>query len=151
MTSEADKAYKFRPYIQEDLNFIQNSWASSYYKGASYHDHVSPEEFHAHHRPIREKILNKPDATIIVCASKEHNDLILGWILVELSKTGQSLFLHFLYIKEAFKGQKIASELIKMALPTRPVICTHLTERAVRIMSRNPNKFKDFSYGPHLI
>ena len=142
--------FDFRSYKESDVNFILNSWGSSYYKGAQYHEFLSPDEFHHYHRPLRERLLYQPRSAIIVCCAKENEDLILGWILVEQPKA-KGLILHYLYVKEAFKGEKIASQLIFRALPDRPVMVTHITDRARKLMRLNPHKFKEFYNAPHLI
>ncbi len=148
---EADKVYFFRPFTPDDLNFVSNSWGSSYYKGANYHKHFSPDEFHAHHRPIRDRFFKNDCGAIIVCCSKEDPNIIIGWIAVEKPKNASGLILHYLYVKQAFKGWGIARELIGAALPSRPVMVTHLTERADRIMYAKSKEFEEFYLTPHII
>ena len=142
---EADSAFSLRPYRESDLNFIQNSWGTSYYKGADYVLFMSPKEFHAQHRPIRDKILKKPSAVAIVACDPNDEDLILGWILVEKPPT-EGLILHYLYVKEAFKGEGISEELIKKALPDRPIFVSHMTDKARKIIGKKKKYFKDFYY-----
>lgn len=143
--------YRFRPYKPEDIPFIQNSWGSSYYKGAEYHRFLAPVEFHHYHRPIRERLLLSQNVAIIVACDPSDEDLILGWILVEKPHKAQGLILHYLYVKEAFKREKLASRLIDRALPEGPVMFTHLTDRARKLMNFNPDKYSDFFFAPHLI
>ncbi len=150
MDQEADKVYLFRPFVAGDLNFVANSWGSSYYKGALYQRHLSPEEFHKHHRPIRDKFFANPNGAIIICASRSDENIIIGWAAVEKPEAA-GLILHYVYVKQAFKGWGIANELIERALPERPILYTHLTERADKIMySNGDGRFKDFYYSPHL-
>lgn len=159
------KSYTFRPYVQDDVNFIQSSWGHSYYSGSSYKDLLAPKEFHERHRPIRDRILARPNVAIIVCVSKEYPDTILGWILVEKPPAPpdgfRGIFLHYLYVKEAFKKEHIATELIDLvATPSKLVLYTHITEQAGRIMgelrmkdkaSNRKDRFEHFYYEPHLI
>jgi RimJ/RimL family protein N-acetyltransferase len=152
VAQEAEPAYLFRPYIESDLNFIKSSWASSYYKGANYQDHLSPDEFHSRHRLIRDRILSKPNTAIIICASKELNpEIIMGWVLVERPEKSPGFILHYVYVKQAFKSEGIARELLSLALPQTPVLVTHLTEKASRIMANNKIKYLNFHFTPHLI
>lgn len=144
------KAYFFRPYIENDIPFIQSSWASSYYKGARYNELLTPEEFHLHHRPIREAFFKRGSSAVIICASIEDQDLIIGWIAVEKPKSSPGLILHYLYVKQAFKGEHIASELIGRALPTEPIMFTHLTEKAAKLMNKDLKRFNNYFYAPHL-
>lgn len=136
--------FKLRPYCKDDLNFIQNSWGSSYYKGAEFNDVMSPREFNAQHRPIREEILSRPNAAVIIACSKEDEDLILGWILIEKPKEG--LMLHYLYVKEAFKGEGVSTELLKKALIEKPILVTHMTDRARKIIRKKKEQFKDYRF-----
>lgn len=138
---EAD--YRLRPYKPSDLNFIQNSWASSYYKGADFVKFMTPREFNQQHRPIRTDILERPSSACIVACGADNEDLILGWILVEKQ---EKLILHYLYIKEAFKNEGISKELIEKALPERPVLITHMTDRARKIIGKKKEFFKDFYF-----
>jgi hypothetical protein len=145
-----DAVYALRPYKESDLNFIQNSWGASYYKGADYLDYLSPKEFNSKHRPIREELLKKPTIACIIACDSQDEDLILGWILVEKPK-GKGLLLHYLYVKEAFKGEGISEELIKKALPEKPILVTHMTDRARKIIKKKKEFFKDYYYAHHLI
>lgn len=151
MTEAEDTPYLFRPYTFDDIPFLHSSWGSSYYTGAGYKQFLTPEEFHSFHRPKRERVFNCDKSTVIVCASKENEDLIIGWIAVEKPKSSGGLILHYLYVKQAFKGEGIASGLVQRGLPQRPVMMSHLTERAEKIIKQNKdNDFKDFHYRPQL-
>lgn len=139
----------FRGYSPEDVPFLHSSWAESYLSGVSAHRGISPDVFHSFHRPIRERFFSKPNATCIICSPDDDPWLIMGWIAVEALPTG--LILHYLYVKDAFKRQGIATALIKRALPLSPVYYTHLTERAARIMARKQERLAAFKYVPHLV
>jgi hypothetical protein len=148
VSTEAD--YTLRPYKAEDLNFIQNSWGSSYYKGADYTDFMSPQEFNKQHRPIRENILKRPTATAIIACDAKDEDLILGWILIEKPKTS-GLLLHYLYVKEAFKGEGVADALLNKTLIETPILVTHMTDKARKILRKKKDDFKNFFYAPDTI
>lgn len=154
MAKEADLAlseFEFRPYVQDDIPFIQSSWGSSYFDGGPIKLHLSPTEFHEFHRPIRTHFFMRERATAIVCVWKKDPNLIIGWIAVEKPRTSKGLVLHYLYVKQAFKHEGVAQKLIKMALPDRPVFYTHSTEKASRIMRKNSEYFTEFIFAPHLI
>lgn len=147
---EAVDLYKLRPYRQSDINFIQNSWGSSYYKGAEYSLYLSPREFNEKHRPIREDLLSSPSTALIIACGIEDEDLILGWILIE-KPTKDGLILHYLYVKEAFKGEGISDHLLKNALPIKPILVTHMTDRARKIIRKKKDYFKDYYYAKETI
>lgn len=131
-----------RPYKPSDLNFIQNSWGSSYYKGAEFLDYSTPKEFNDLHRPKREQILDDPTTAVLVCCGKEDEDLILGYII--LQKSPEGLLIHYIYVKQAFKGEGISEELLKQI--KGPVLVTHMTDKAMKIISKKQSRFKDFKF-----
>lgn len=139
----------FRAHKSEDLNFILDSWGRSVFSGTSAKKYVTPEEFHSFHRPQRMRFFSKPNTTCIVCVPDDDLNQIIGWIAVESIPSG--LILHYLYVKDVYKKQGIATMLIKRALPTSPIFYTHLTEQAARILSRHQDRFRGFKYMPHLV
>lgn len=139
----------FRAANPDDLAFVRNSWGSSYFKGTRANKILSPDTFHAYHRPIRERFLSKPNTTVIVCASAEDPWIIAGWIAVEAIP--EALILQYIYVKEAFQRRGIAKQLIKRALPTIPILYTHLTEKAGKIIARKHEHMAGFRHVPHLV
>ena len=150
MDSEAEKVYTFRPYQESDIPFIQSSWGSSYYDGNSYKKLLTAAEFHQFHRPIREAFFLRGSTAVILCVSKEDQDLILGWIAVEKPRTSKCLVLHYIYVKHAFQGQGISHELMERALPEDIIIYTHVTEKARKIMRRPKIETKQYYFIPHV-
>ncbi len=148
---KTENPFIYRSYKQEDLNFIQSSWGHSYYSGAGYKQFLAPEEFHYHHRPIREKILKSPNVAIIVCAAEFDPETILGWICVEQPRKTNAMILHYIYVKAAFKHEGIAKELIKRAINRDLVFMTHMTEKAARIIRKRPATYENYYMIPHLI
>jgi len=146
-----EAGYSLRPYRESDIPFIQNSWGSSYYKGADYVEYLSPREFNEKHRPIRESILNRPNIAIIVACSPQDEDLILGWVIVEKPLKVKGLILHYVYVKEAFKYERIARTLLIKALPESPILVTHMTDRARKIIRKKREFFKEYVYAPETI
>lgn len=141
-----EKEYFFRPYIQSDVPFIQNSWAQSYYGGDGFKEHINPLEFNTYHRPFREEFLKRPTAAVIICCSKEDPDLIIGWIALEKKKTG--IYMHYIYVKHTFQREGIGKELFNHVKDIRPVYMTHLTLKADRIIDCHKSLFKEFYYEP---
>lgn len=139
----------FRSYNDDDIPFIMDSWGSSYLKGCAAHKYISPDDFHAFHRPIRERFFAKPNTCVIVCSPSDDPWLIIGWVAVEKITSG--LVLQYLYVKSAFKTQGIAAQLIKRAIPTAPVFYSHLTDRAARIMSKKDEQFRGWKHIPALV
>ena len=145
---EAEKSYFFRPYTSDDVSFIHSSWGKSYFSGACYNLSYSPQELEEFHRPLRDKFFASPTATVIICASKEEPTLIIGWIAVE---NANIFTLHYVYVKSVFKDEGIALDMIKAVVPEGPVIYTHLTEKAHKILLRRKDQFRNFYPAPYLL
>lgn len=145
-----EAAYKIRPYKAEDIPFIQSSWGSSYYKGVHYRYLIGPEEFHQFHRPIRERFFLRRGSTVMVCCASENEDLIMAWLAIERPQFTELLILHYLYVKEAFKGEKLATALLNSLTHKGEIFFTHSTERLEKIMNRNFEKYSKHVYAPHL-
>ena len=149
------KPYTFRSYELTDIPFIQSSWGNSYYEGVNGHKLLEGQDFHKHHRPIREAILNKPNIAIIVCASTEDPDLIIGYIIVEKPESSDYSVLHYVYVKQAFKRQGIARELFKRSITKKPVMYTHETITAGRVFTKFKVKNREcldrYFHAPHLL
>lgn len=138
-----------RHYTQEDYNCLMSNWAESYYKGSIAKEFFTPEEFHSFHRPIRERFFAKPNTQVLVCCSSVDPWLILGWIATE-SVRG-ALIMHYIYVKETFRGRGIAKLLMKRAIHPRPVVYTHTTDKAESIIRRKCEFFEEFIYIPNLV
>lgn len=139
-----DKEYFFRPYNEQDLNFISSSWGKSYYDNSDYERVMTEPQFDKYHRPKRTKILNNKDSTILICASKNDPYLIIGWICLTHLSDQKGTILHYLYVKEAFRKLKIAEELLELL--STPVLVTHLTKKGKNILDKN-----GYFYVPHII
>ncbi len=151
MEAAEPKEYSFRSYKESDLNFIMSSWGHSYYKGYTYQYMLSPKDFHLFHRPLRENIIKRPTVATIICSAEIDPDLIIGWIMVEKPENYPGIIIHYVYVKEAFKGRGIASELYKSVVPLiGPVFHSHTTERAERII-KSHDKYKRLGYAPHCL
>jgi len=137
MTSLAGESLIYRPYGEDDIPFIRSSWANSYYKGCTDHKAVATEDFHSFHRPLQDRFFKKPTATVIIAHEESEPDIIIGWIAVEVIST--HLLVHYVYIKNTFKGENLLKGIIeRVNTKRRPVIITHLTDKARRIIKREP-------------
>lgn len=148
------KPYTFRPYTLDDIPFIQSSWGKSYYQEGFGNTLFRAEEFHGFHRPLRESVLNKPNATVIVCSAKDDPNFILGFSIVEKPINNPLLILHYIYVKYSFRGEGIGRELFEKSVVMRPVLYTHETKKSSQIMEKAHRKgkkdFERFIYSPHV-
>jgi len=154
---DESKEYYFRAYNADDLSFISSSWGKCYYNTSVYSKLMSPQDFHAYHRPIRSNILSSKDCTIIVISAKNDPLLIVAWMCIEIPPSNQGMILHFIYVKEAFRGMGLAKELLAMLekhfdnKKNKNVMYTHLTHRGSKILKSKQESFSNYYYTPHLI
>lgn len=125
--------YEFREKTEEDTNFILSSWGRSYFEGTRFRRLVFPGEFHRVHGPLRERLLDNKNVKFKVCVGKE-DGTIIGWIAFERQE-GYAL-LHYVYVKKAFTGFRIASDLLSQMGNPETVLYTHLTEKAEKIIKK---------------
>lgn len=143
---EAD--IEFRPYSVSDIPCIRSNWANSFYKGNQNHKLIPPHDFHMAHRSIIDRFFMRPTATIIVCSRAGDPDLILGWIALEILPS--ATLIHYIYVKFTYKGQKLTRELLSKIPKDKPIIATHMTEKASRIMGAKHENFKEWNFIPHM-
>lgn len=140
----------FRPFTDKDRPFIENSWADSYYGACRLKDSLSPDDFHAFHRPLRERFFNRPTATVIVVSPAEDPEHILGWIAVEVLPN--CTLVHYVYVKAAYRRDyHLSFQLLERAVPSHQVLFTHCTPKASKIMAAHPERFRQFRFAPHLV
>jgi hypothetical protein len=155
-TSSIIKPYSFRPYTLDDIPFIHSSWGNSYYLGLNGHTLIKEYEFHSYHRPIRDKILNRPNIAIIVCSTIKDPDLIIAYIILEKPEASPNvMIIHYLYVKHDFKNQGIAKDLFNSSIHSRPILFTHRTNNLINLIHRfrvrsRPEIERCF-FAPHLI
>lgn len=140
----------YRPYTTNDINFIRSSWANSFYKGCDVHKILTANEFHKFHRPTIDRFFERPTATLIVVHEESEPDLILAWIAVEILIS--HLIIHYIYTRHSFKNISLTTDLIKRVnVKNKPIVFTHLTDKARSIIRNNHIKYRNYSYIPHLL
>lgn len=111
---------KFRPANESDIPFIIDSWLKAYLK--SPHNKLLHKDvyFTEHRRAIEQLELN-----ITVCCNPEFETQLYGY--TAFTKKSYSV-LHFIYVKQTYRGFKIASKLIDNIELMPTVFTTHYTE-----------------------
>jgi GNAT superfamily N-acetyltransferase len=128
-----------RPFREDDAGFVLSSWLKSYATSAwakSVTDQALWDKRRAStlywngHHALVSAILRRPGTLISVAAWEEDADVLAGWMCQE--RRHDAVLLHYLYVRERFRRNGIATELAK-ALPER-VLYTHRS----RVVSRLP-------------
>ena len=126
-----------RSLTTNDTNFVVNAWVNSYY---AFMTGYKPNQkiFNVMQRRLILDIL-KESSCYIAC-NKDDNDQIMGFIVV-----GNDDTLHYVFTKEIFEREGIATMLIKSVNIEKPygISCSHITRQAL-------NKLKGFKlrYNP---
>lgn len=120
----------FRPYNKDDENFIFSSWLNSYHKGSNFCKNLTFPIYYSYHHLVVERFFMRPGHRILIVHPKSDPDLILGYIAFE------GKMIHYVYVKEAFRGDELGSLLLKEAgLGLEGTIITHLTHRCEHFLS----------------
>jgi len=130
------KDVTIRPAERGDMNFVYSSWLSAV---ATSEKRRTPKNLvYKHHRPIMERALE--ESRVVVACMEDCHDQILGW----LCHDGD--IVHYLYIKQSFRGFGLATLLInEVGIPT-PITVTHWTWRLWDI-----SKTHSLVYNPYLL
>lgn len=126
--------FYFRRANVDDVPFITSSWLRSYRNSDEVKGTPNGQYYHYQHKLIEALI---PRSIVIVVANREDSTHILGWAVAEL--TDQALLLHYVYIKNDFREQGIASQLIQFmeGVEKPPAwITTHRTHGLRRLEKR---------------
>lgn len=116
----------FRPMRLEDEPFVFSSWLNSYWddiSGSTFVNDLSKTTFYRYHHKVIDALLKR--SRILIGTPKEDSNVILAYIVME-EKTPP--ILHYLYVKESFRNEGIATYLAKQFVSDfKNLIITHLT------------------------
>lgn len=125
---------RLRPGQPADLRLVLDSWARSYRRspwagtvpGSLWNDVV---------RRSITAILARGSLTVAV--HPEDDALILGWIAWEDGPSG--VIVHYTYVKDPWRQDGVASELLEHVTGTLPWRFTHRTPSGERLLRRFPD------------
>ncbi len=110
---------------EEDLPFIYSTWLRNYKHSSDFAKEIAPAVYYKFHQAAIERII-KRGALVLMAVDNEAPDVIWGWAVVE--KTPEADIVHYLYVKKAFRGLGVGTELLQMAQvnPTK-LAYSHIT------------------------
>lgn len=115
---------------ENEKPFIYNSWLKSFGKTSEARRMVSKIYFENYTRIIDQIFEN--DAYVAIAVSPDDVDLIFGYIVFHWDTDINLTFLHYVYVKEAFRDLKIAKRLLEqihVGIGSEPIICTFANEK----------------------
>ena len=147
---------------QSDMRFVTSSWLKSFRDGY-FANTVGNTTYYPQQHKVLEQLI--PRSTVIMAVSSEDPDHIFGWICY--SKLSGFLCLHYIYVKQPFRGHGLARRLLKLPLDTEDVyndtiLHSHQTSTSKAVLQhrkelpkhKRPEKEYDgprFRYNPYLL
>lgn len=133
-----EEELQIRNFHPTDESFIFDSWAKSFFEDSPFCKYLTHHEFQQQHIPIIGHLMRR--AQIRILSEKASPELIVGYIVF------QPYRLHYLYIKEVFRGMGLAKKLIQFHEESliRGSRVTHLT-----LHGRKLQKRYGFIYSPY--
>lgn len=119
-----------------DGPFIFDSWRRSYIGQSPFTQFIPRKEFDREHSKVISKLIERSTPRIAV--KTEDPDVIVGYIVFEPN------ILHYVYVKEAFRGFGMCRKLIYDSKLIEGARATHLTMRGKNIISQSK-----FIYSPY--
>lgn len=92
-----------------DTSYVYDSWLRHYLANSYFAKRIKSKIYFEGHSAIIAHILSKPDVKIEIACPDDGSDTILGYIVCEPSKN----VCHYIYIREGFRNNGIATALFK--------------------------------------
>jgi GNAT superfamily N-acetyltransferase len=107
--SELLQLVDFVAMAETDINFVRQSWLKSNRSRCGW---APKAEYFALHHDVVEGLLARADTTLAV--NKNDPSQILGWVCAE--KTNGTPIVHYVYVKSAFRKNRLGSVLLNVAV-----------------------------------
>jgi len=121
---------------KEDENFIYSCWMRGvFYNNEYMRGQITEDAFFKMYRSVIKKVLKREDVSCLMACIIEQPDVVVGFSVFEPG------VLHWVYVKQAWRGFGIAKELV----PDGVHSVTHLTKQAAE------HKPKEWVFNPYLI
>lgn len=106
-----EESIVIREYRLDDRPFILNSWLRSY-KESLFAAEIRDNIYYKWHGEIIHKILERGTTKVLIAASREDSDVIVGYLVTERIR-GYDIA-HYVYVKRAFNGLGICKLLFEL-------------------------------------
>lgn len=126
---------KLRQVEAADINFIYSTMLKGLYYGSEYYANVAKATFFHHYGEIITALLNKSE--VAVACLPDDDDIVLGYAIYE-----PEVCLHYVFVKEVFRKQGVATALTGKANTSS---VSHITK-----IGNSIRKAKDMEFNPFL-
>lgn len=136
------ESLELRPILREprdsDMDLVVGSWLRSYRKHAPL---TRDDVYYPGQRQLIGKLLSSAFIRILICASSEQDDTVLGWACAHPDLS----LLHYCHVKEPFRRLGLAKMLINgLELDPQTLRYSHVTRVGQGIM----NRYKNYNMDP---
>lgn len=123
---------KIRRLQETDMSLVYSTWLRGLYYGNDFFKKIDKDAFF----DIYPKVITKlvADSTAVAACLSDDEDVVIGYAVY------QGAILHWVYVKEAFRKQGIATSM----LPDSLKVVTHLTKSGDFIRLKKGLKFIPF-------
>lgn len=126
---------EIRPLKKEDHAFLFSSWLRSY-KQSRFAHRIKNDIYFMWHHILIERLLSRPSVSVHVAHMKGDADIIFGFLVSE-TMNQEPRILHYVYVKDDFRGFGLARELFNAAKLRAPVYFSHWTYLADPIVEKH--------------
>lgn len=135
-----------REYQSDDTAFIFSSWLRSF-KTSFFAKDIANKVYFWHQHKLIENIVSEGGKILVAC-DPEDTSVVYGWIVYShLSRHGLPC-LHYIYVKQSFRGLGMAKALVKAAKidTSKMSVCSHITGLGKTLAEKY-----NFLYNPYII
>jgi GNAT superfamily N-acetyltransferase len=101
---------KLREMEEKDKNFLMSSWLRSF-KGSYYAGPIQNDMYWKVYQNVLERILRRKDVIVSIACNPKNPGQIFGYLVLE--ETERMPTVHWIYVKQAFRGFGIAKTLLE--------------------------------------
>lgn len=113
-----------RSFKDTDRDFVTRSLLMSFMHGSKEVQKINRDSYMNAHNTTINKLLDRCEC-LLIC-DLEDQDLIYGFVLYENGE--QFDVLHYIYIRKAFRKNRLAAELLSKVFKKRNLAISHITD-----------------------
>lgn len=135
-----------RNFNKDDTAFVFQSWLKDYRRNSQFAKRIRSSDFFQYHHKILERIFERETSQTLIACDPETPKVIWGYITIE--KVPGLDLIHYIYVKDSFRGYGIGGKLLKESgFSPNKIIYTHETYWLKNVVE----KYKKARYIPYLI
>lgn len=142
-----DQPYRVLLAKNEDENFIFDSWLRSY-RASDYAKHIDQKVFFYRERQRLERVLSDSRTLVFTARAADDDDQLFGYAVATFDLEKQVAWLHWVYVKDAFRRMGIGAALLSHIL-NRPEINQYFNTYLTKTFFYW-SQSKNFRYNPYM-